>query len=90
MKVNKNKYASKPTQPAEHAEPAGWIRICDKLPPENTEVIGWDGKRIHIVWCFYVDKKRKNVIWCRRDEGKDDKNEWDVKNITHWLDGVTK
>ena len=61
------------------AEPACWVKICDRLPPHEKEVVACDNFRMFIVW---YDHKWK--LWFRFDEDRDEN--FTGEYLTHWLD----
>ena len=65
---------------------AYWVKIEDKLPPDNVEVIGWDGFRMLVVELEHCGANKEIIEWFWRDEGLDDN--WDGSLLTHWLEGV--
>ncbi len=71
-------------------KPARWIKIKEscKLPPDNVDVIGWDGFRMLIVSCEHYGMNKEHLEWCWRDEGRDDNWNSNGNELTHWLDGI--
>lgn len=59
-----------------------WIKVCDSLPEDNTEVIAWDGRTIFFAIFIQTTDKRHKKRDGRFEPLYDDDY---IETVTHWI-----